>query len=237
MDGKGKSEGDIDTRRDTASNRLRFRYTRRRWPAVSIGEKGGGREGSYFSAVIRNNIAIYVRTAEPISGSLLRNACSSFNLDGTGTRRIRPAHFDLGGFFAISSFQLFVQRWTTIAAISRINRDFFVADSRISQDGRIRLAEQLVLSSSFLKVRLAPFSIFLDKSVCICNFPTEPNTMNAEQWFENPFLEKISSNGMIIRGDLQRYKSGISSSSSSRIPKRKRVERNDEEEEVSLNYP
>lgn len=160
MDGKGKSEGDIDTRRDTASNRLRFRYTRRRWPAVSIGEKGGGREGgSYFSAVIRNNIAIYVRTAEPISGSLLRNACSSFNLDGTGTRRIRPAHFDLGGFFAISSFQLFVQRWTTIAAISRINRDFFVADSRISQDGKIRLAEQLVLSSSFLKVRLAPFDI------------------------------------------------------------------------------
>lgn len=157
MDGKGKSEGDIDTRRDTASNRLRFRYTRRRWPAVSIGEKGGG--GSYFSAVIRNNIAIYVRTAEPISGSLLRNACSSFNLDGTGTRRIRPAHFDLGGFFAISSFQLFVRRWTTIAAISRINRDFFVADSRISQDGKIRLAEQLVLSSSFLKVRLAPFDI------------------------------------------------------------------------------
>lgn len=106
----------FDEREKRRSGREGYRYSAER-PRAAVYDfdtrddgrlyrSAGDRGGSYFSAVIRNNIAIYVRTAEPISGSLLRNAspCSSFNLDGTGTRRIRPGSLWFRRIlFAISS--------------------------------------------------------------------------------------------------------------------------------------
>lgn len=92
--------------------------------------------GSYFSAVIRNNIAIYVRTAEPIFGSLLRNAWSRFNLEGTGTRRIRPDSLWFRGIlrvFAISSSDYLFHDRGYLSEISY--KPIFVADIYRKMEG------------------------------------------------------------------------------------------------------
>lgn len=128
------SVGDIDTRlRD-----------REQPSTISIRETTGRLYRSYFSAVIRNNIAIYVRTAEPISGSLLRNAspCSSFTWTELEHVGFDPAPFDLGGFSGSSQYRLPII-CSTIAAIYRKSpyKPIFLADPRsryVSQDGRIR---------------------------------------------------------------------------------------------------
>lgn len=111
---------------------------------ISIRETTGRLYRSYFSAVIRNNIAIYVRTAEPISGSLLRNAspCSSFTWTELEHVGFDPAPFDLGGFSGSSQYRLPII-CSTIAAIYRKSpyKPIFLADPRsryVSQDGRIR---------------------------------------------------------------------------------------------------
>lgn len=111
---------------------------------ISICETTGRLYRSYFSAVIRNNIAIYVRTAEPISGSLLRNAspCSSFTWTELEHVGFDPAPFDLGGFSGSSQYRLPII-CSTIAAIYRKSpyKPIFLADPRsryVSQDGKIR---------------------------------------------------------------------------------------------------
>lgn len=174
---------------------------------ISICETTGRLYRSYFSAVIRNNIAIYVRTAEPISGSLLRNAspCSSFTWTELEHVGFDPAPFDLGGFSGSSQYRLPII-CSTIAAIYRkspykpIFLPILVADMYHKMEGFARIHLGRISGfffwnfSNLFENKRASFDFILEYFyVSLCYYSRICNSIEYDECESRPIIRSKSS--------------------------------------------